>query len=112
MTRHGELPDGRFHDPRSKKAFQYDHLRKVRAPSVLAVEQLCRYDLQPVSGQVFFPLFSTGFFCFHGVSLRVKCLETGLMARLQVLTSVLSRGWLTTVEAPGCPRYPCPTYAG
>ena len=29
MTKHGELPDGRFHDPRSKKAFHYDHLRKV-----------------------------------------------------------------------------------
>ncbi|CAH3028010.1 unnamed protein product [Porites evermanni] len=28
VTKHGELPDGRFHDPRSKKAFHYDHLRK------------------------------------------------------------------------------------
>lgn len=28
VTRHGELADGRFFDPRSRKSFQYDHLRK------------------------------------------------------------------------------------
>ena len=31
VTKHGELPDGKFFDPRSKKCFYYDHLRKVRA---------------------------------------------------------------------------------
>ena len=30
MTRHGELPNGNFSDPRSKRKFHYDHLRKVR----------------------------------------------------------------------------------
>ena len=30
VTKHGELPDGRYYDPRSKQSFHYDHLRKVR----------------------------------------------------------------------------------
>jgi capping protein alpha len=28
VTEHNELPDGRFIDPKSKKVFKYDHLRK------------------------------------------------------------------------------------
>ena len=31
VTKYGELPDGKFYDPKSKKRFYYDHLRKVRA---------------------------------------------------------------------------------
>ena len=39
VTRHGELDDGRFHDPRSRKSFHYDHLRKVRTtlPSLVSL---------------------------------------------------------------------------
>ena len=29
ITKHGELPDGTFYDPKTKKQFHYDHLRKV-----------------------------------------------------------------------------------
>lgn len=28
VTKYGELPDGKFYDPKSKKSFYYDHLRK------------------------------------------------------------------------------------
>ena len=34
MTKHGELANGRFNDPRSKKSFHYDHLRKVRTDNI------------------------------------------------------------------------------
>ena len=29
ITQHGEVNSGRFHDPKSKQQFHYDHLRKV-----------------------------------------------------------------------------------
>ena len=64
-------------------------------------------------GAVFFslppPTLPSIFPSTDSISVDV-CLEWGLMAGLQGFTShggsILSRGWLPTVEAPGYPKHP------
>jgi capping protein (actin filament) muscle Z-line, alpha len=40
ITQYNELPDGRFFDPKTKKVFRYDHLRKEAS------------DFQPAHGEI------------------------------------------------------------